>query len=352
MSIMIFLITLLALSVVIFVHELGHLLAAKKSGIAAPEFSIGMGPLLYKKKWGETDYCLRLFPIGGFVKLGGLDESIDSIPDSQNYYHKSFGARFLTIVAGSLMNIFLGWILYTAVFIGLGKPVPDPSIASVLKNSPAAAVGLMPGDRLISIEGDTIVNPATDFGARIKADPDHTFTVVIERNGDKKTVLVKPVLVKGAAQIGITFGQKIQPLSVLESISEALFETFRQVKGVFVSLDMLFTGKAGLKDLAGPVGILQFASVGLEKGFLSFLSVIAMISISLGVANLLPIPVLDGGHVVFLCIEKIIGKRLPQKVEVILTNIGAALLIALMVFIVGSDVMQWEARTSILKGFK
>ncbi len=348
-----FLITLLALSVVIFIHELGHLIAAKWAGIAAPEFSIGMGPLVVKKHWRGTDYCLRLLPIGGFVKLGGLDDSVDAVPEHENYYFKPFFWRFLTIVAGSLMNLLLGCFLYMVVFLGLGKAVTEPVVYSVLKDSPAATAGLIAGDRLISINNHPIQDPKKDFVTYIrKATANQSFDVVFERNGEKKDVKLTPAISNGTPQVGIQMNSKIVRLSVVQALNEGGRETLNQIKTVFSSLKMLFTGQAGIKDLAGPVGILQFASFGFEKGAYDFLAIIAMISISLGVANLLPIPVLDGGHIVFLILEKIMGKRLPKKVEAFLFNAGAILLISLMVFIVGNDIFQWKNRISILKGFK
>jgi len=341
-------ITILALGIVIFIHELGHLLAAKRAGIGVPEFSIGMGPKIFSWQGNETTYKLRLLPLGGFVKLSGLDEEEGPVPDALNYHKKTFSQRFLTIVAGAAMNILLGFVLFSILYATQGKPVLSPVIGSIVADSPAQLAGLQVGDKLLSIDTHPIKDVKKDFILYVRTHNQHPITLSIARADDIIETKITPT--GQPPQIGVGLSTELQKLNIFSGIAAGFKETVSQIAMTGITIKMLITGSAGLKDLAGPVGILQMASTGLHHSVAAFLGIMAMISIGLGTANLLPLPVLDGGHIVFLIIEKIRGKKLPQKVEATILNAGVVLLIGLMLLIIGNDVLHWKERTNLLNG--
>ncbi len=343
-------ITILALGLVIFIHEMGHLLAAKWSGIGASEFSVGMGPKLFGKRFGETEYNLRLLPIGGFVKIAGLDDQDGPVPPELDFYQKPFLARLATIFAGPFMNLILGFVIFSTIFAVYGGNKMTSKIDFIKPNSPAALAGLHPGDIIQAVDTTPVTDAKRDIIRLIRTSHNHPLTFKILRQSQVFTTVITPL---GAIpQVGITFATQSQAYSLPGAIQEGFFETGRQIQMVGLTLKMLISGQAGLKDLAGPVGILQMASMGFSRGFSIFLGIMGMISIGLGVANLFPLPVLDGGHIMLLCIEKIRGKRLAPKVEEWITNIGMGLLLALMLVIIGNDLLHWKDRIMLLKGLK
>lgn len=345
------LVTLIGLSIVIFVHELGHLLAAKRSGIGVLEFSIGMGPKVVSRRFGETRYALRLLPLGGFVKLAGMDEDEDkaTFPPSSHFQSRPMSGRMLTIVAGSAMNVFFGFVLFTLLFATTGKSVVSPMIEGVLPDSPAAEVGLQAGDLLLQIEGQTIQDVSQDFIARLQssAGPVH---IQVMRNEALFDVTILPKETEGRRQIGVRFAvaSDRQPVGFVDAVRLGFETTWMHVGMVFKTVGMLFSGQVHVKDMAGPVGIIQFATAGFSQGFAQFVGIVGMISISLGVFNLFPFPVLDGGHLVLLGIELVRGKPLSEKTTARIQQFGTVVLIVLMVLILFNDVSQWHARWKLL----
>ncbi|NQY74792.1 MAG: RIP metalloprotease RseP [Candidatus Margulisbacteria bacterium] len=350
---MTFLITIFALGLVIFLHELGHMLMAKRAGIGVYEFSVGMGPKVVSRQWGETLYSLRILPLGGFVKLAGLDDDDHhQAPADKNFNSKSIMARFLTISAGSIMNIILGFTIFVLMFTFIGVPRVNNVVKNVLKDSPAQSVGLQSGDIFLEINDHPITLPKRDIINTIHHSAGKPLKILVERQGNEQTLFITPKandMNPEIGLIGIVLDATITRYNPLKSIQLGAQETYTRVRLVFVSLSMLINGKAGLKDMAGPIGIIQIASFQLHQNFLSFLDIMALISISLGVINLFPLPVLDGGHLVLLLVEAVRKKRLNKKWENAINNIGTAILIALMVIVVINDVINWESRVGLLK---
>jgi regulator of sigma E protease len=343
-----FFITFLALGIVIFIHELGHLLAAKRSGIGVYEFSIGMGPKIYSFKSNETEYSLRILPFGGFVKLVGMDDKEDATIDpNQNFHEKPISKRFLTIAAGSIMNILLGFIIFIIIAFFVGTATPTNQIKTVFPNTPAAEAGLIANDKIVMINNNII----KDLIKTINKSPNIPLIFTIERDAKQFNITItpKPKKDQKTGIIGISFETETHKANIFTAISFGAKETIRQTKQVFITLSMLVKGSVNFKDMAGPIGIIQIASTLFNKGIVNFLNIMAIISISLGVINLMPFPVLDGGHIAFLGIEFLRKKKLNEKTETIINNTGAAILISLMVLIVINDILNWKERMLFLK---
>ncbi len=344
-------ITLIALGIVIFVHELGHMLIAKASGIGVLEFSIGMGPKVFSKKIKETTYSLRAFPVGGFVSVAGLDtDKKETIPDEINYYKKPFLNRFFTIASGSLVNILFGFLIFLVIFSLLGVPQATTTIDKIMPNSPAEKAGLVAGDKIIKINSNKINKIEKDFIPVIQHSGNKVLTIEIIRNSEPLILKVIPEIKhKKLGRIGIYFETKITHFNPISAFSYSIIETGKTIKLVFVSLWMLVRGEVSLNEMAGPIGIIQLASFQLNRGLLYFLNIMAIISISLGVINLFPFPILDGGHLVLLCLEFIMKKPLNQKIESIINNTGAVVLISLMILIIINDIFNWSSRVQLLQ---
>ncbi|MFC1770493.1 RIP metalloprotease RseP [Candidatus Margulisiibacteriota bacterium] len=341
-------ITLLALGLVIFIHELGHLLAAKYSGVGVYEFSIGMGPKLISRKYNDTEYSLRLFPIGGFVKLVGMDDQDnEQIDPEKDFHNKPLLNRFITISAGAIMNIIVGTLIFSLIAFLIGVATPTNEIKSILAESPAAKAGLKVSDRLFyknSSEVSYIISAINQSASK-------PIALTIERGNSSFQVSITPKLDKDRKKgmIGIVFQIFNKKVNPLEAMAIGLKLSTFYIKNVFITLSQLVRGGINFKHMAGPIGIIQMASAFLQQGLANFLNIMAIISVSLGIINLLPFPVLDGGHLLFLGIEFFRKKRLPEKTETVINNTGAAILIFLMSLIVLNDILNWKERMILLK---
>ncbi len=341
-------ITLIGLSVVIFLHELGHMLAAKRAGIGVSEFSLGMGPKLFSYKWGETEYTIRLLLLGGFVRLVGLDD--ESEQDAPNAYpNKSIIQRFWTIFWGPLMNLILGFLIFLVIFSYNG--IPDTGnlrVDGLTPNFPAEIAGVYKNDILLNIDGLKLesIRQLSQYLNQIQ---DQSTTLTVIRDGNEKIITMIPKKHQGKFVLGVSFSPVLKKGTVFEVCTHSIAMTKSYIFSVFIGIKMLVTGQASIKEMTGPIGIIQFASFNLNKGMMYFLNVMAMISISLGVINLFPFPVLDGGHIIMLGIEAIRGKKLNKKWFNLVNNIGAASLITLMILIIINDIRFWQDRVSLFK---
>lgn len=345
-----FFITIFALGFVIFIHELGHMWSAKRFGIGVYEFSIGMGPKLFSKKVDETEYSLRVFPFGGFVKLAGLDEDDDaSVDDDLNFKKKPLWQRSIVIAAGSIMNLILGFLIYSIVFSTQGIPESTSVVASVVDGSPAQEAGLLSGDVIESISNVSLNGKGKALVELVSKSNGEPLEIAFLRNQEMNRVSLTPKASGNGFVMGVALEVEHRRLNPFVAVVKGVDVTAQQVGLVFKSLGMLFSGGASLKQLTGPIGIVQFASFQFGESLSQFLNVMAMISISLGVINLFPFPVLDGGHLVFLGIEAVRRKPVSQKVEILISNIGAAILITLMVLVVFNDIRFWQFRSDFFK---
>ena len=342
------LITILALGFVIFIHELGHFLAAKRAKVGVSEFAVGMGPKIVSFNMGETLMSLRALPVGGFVRVKGLEDT-ENCAVEEDYREKSALSKASILAAGSFFNILLGIVIFTLIGLTHGKALITNEVDIVHADYPAQAIGIQPGDQITAINNTPVIDVQKDLMSVIKDSNGDAFLLSFLQNDIEQTVTVSAQLKDGAYVIGVGFKVTSEPMGVFESVGFGFKRTVVVIGQTFLGLKMLFTGEATLKDMAGPVGIVQLASAQFKTGLVAFFGLIAFISINLAIINLFPIPVLDGGHLLLLFIEVLRGKPLDKKTELIINNAAAACLIGLMVFIVFNDVINWTDRMNIIK---
>ena len=341
---------ILLFSILIFVHELGHFAAAKLSGVQVNEFSMFMGPALWKKQIGETLYSVRLIPIGGFCAMEGEDEDTDN---PRSFQKAAWWKRLIILVAGAAMNFLMGVILMFIVYMP-AQAVVEPVIASFEDFSTVDGEhGLQVGDRILELDGEKIY-VQSDFSLILSLNPGDYHDLVVERAG-KKVQLPNLLMEKhevtredGTTQWLFGMNFTLQELNFAGKIRYAWYQCLDTVRLVRLSLQMLITGQAGLSDMSGPVGIVQQMSTVAEASptaldaLLNMLYFGAFLAINLAVMNLLPIPALDGGRVVGLLItaavEGIIGKKINPKYEGYLHGAGMIFLLALMAVVMFKDI--------------
>ena len=335
------------LGVLIFVHELGHFVFAKLSGIRVERFSLGFPPRLIGKKIGDTDYCISALPFGGYVKMSGMiDESLDKEGvkgEPYEFMSKSIFTRFVVLVAGPGMNYLLAIIIFifATLFTGLAEPV-GPILSSVIPGEPAEQAGLKPGDRIVALN-DQQIKTWDQVVTIIHDSPGKEVKVTYERDKEIFTVVVVPTLdkINNFGLIGIAPEMKIRHATVFEAIGNGFAKAWELTRLVVTVLGKIIVGQIDVREgLAGPVAIAKMAGQSAQSGFGSLLIFTAFLSLNLGFINLLPIPVLDGGHVLFLVIEAIKGKPVSLKVRLVVQQIGMALLLALMVFFIFNDITR------------
>lgn len=319
---------------VILVHEFGHFAVAKLVGIKVNEFAIGMGPKIFQKKKGETEYTLRILPIGGYVKMEGEDESSN---DPRSFGKVSPVSRIAVVAAGAIMNFVLAIVILSIVSYGAG--MPTNKIERTLPNSPAEEVGIMPGDIISRINGKKINSWESIVNNINKSDPKEKMEIKVKRDGEEKTFYLQPKIEEGRTMIGIA------PASE-QSISTAIrggFEKTKMFLGLmFDFLGMVLKGKVSTRDLSGPVGVIHEVGVAAKLGIYNLLYILGFISINLGFFNLLPIPALDGSRIVFLLVELVRGKPIDPDKEGFIHFVGFVLLISLMLIVTYRDIIKFN----------
>ena len=355
--------TAIVLGVLILVHELGHFWAAKLVDIEVSRFSIGFGPKLVGFKPGETEYVISALPLGGYVKMEGMiDEEVTSAleggettedrrPSPRDFDAKPLWARFFVIFAGVLMNFLFAFVAFS--FIAHDRGVYEPIIGEVTEGSPAEAVGLLPGDAIRSVNGRR-TDDASDVSRVIQPRAGEQLRLTVERDGRTFEVDIVPAADRQWSEIArdsIDFGligvsfpggeESNRSLGVGESIAAGARETGSWIADVGVFFARLVTGRQSPKELGGPIVIGQLSGQMARAGFWPLLDFMAIISVNLAVLNLLPIPVLDGGHLLFLAIEGLRGGK-PVSVEQRLrfSQIGMLMVLGLMVWAFANDIMR------------
>lgn len=341
---------ILLFSFLIFIHEFGHFIAAKLSGVQVNEFSMFMGPAIFKKQKGETLYAIRCIPIGGYCAMEGEDGDSDN---PRAFGKASWWKRLIILIAGSGMNLIAGFLILFLVFAPSVQFI-TPVISQIEEGCALAGEnGLQVGDRFLEVDGEKIY-VQSDFSMILSLNGGDVHDLVIERNGEK--IVLNDFLMEkrefdngdGTTSLRYGFSFTIEDATFWNKLEYAWNTGIDTVRTVRLSLQMLLTGKAGLQDMTGPVGIVQQISdvaETSEDAFSAFLNVMyfgGFIAINLAVMNMLPLPALDGGRVVCLLlttfVEKIIGKKLDSKYEGYLHGVGMVLLLALMAVIMFKDI--------------
>lgn len=328
---------------IVFIHELGHFLLAKWNGIRVDEFSIGMGPRLWSKVKGETRYSLKLLPIGGSCMMGE-DDADDQSEGSFN--SKSVWARMAVVAAGAIFNFILAFIFAVILvgYCGYDKPV----ISGVVPGYAAEGAGMQEGDRIVRINGKKI-NLWREVSYYNMLHPGETLELVFERDGEKHEVTLEPQQDEnGNYLMGVMPPGKNEKANVLTAVQYGAYEVKFWITTTIESVSQLITGRLGADQISGPVGIVNIVdetyeeskSYGIVVVVMQMLNIGILLSANLGVMNLLPLPALDGGRLVFLIIEAIRGKRVPPEKEGIVHAIGMILLLALMVFVLFNDIQR------------
>ncbi len=326
--------------VLVTVHELGHFITAKMTGMRVDEFSIGFGPKIYQQKDGDTLYSLRIIPLGGYNKIAGMDP--DEPADEGSFKSKSIPARMLVILAGSIMNFILPVILFSSIFMvqGIEKPVEAPILGTVMEDKAADNAGLKAGDKILSINGSP-VKSWNEIVATLSNDGSKEVVLTAERNGVVSTYTMVPEFNKelGRPLIGITPQTVFEKPGFVDSIKMGFGYTKFVIFAMVDGLQKIITGKSPA-EVSGPIGVAQMAGEVAEKGILPLIGFVAFLSINLGVINLLPLPALDGGHFVLLVLEAVRGKPLGSKAMNTIQTIGVAIILAITIFSTFKDVTR------------
>ena len=342
------------LGVLIFVHELGHFLAARSVGMRVEKFYLGFNlfGLGLHKKWGDTEYGIGLFPLGGYVKVSGiLDESFDDSATGAPYEYQSKKSwqQIWFASAGVIMNFLLAIIIFTIITLkmGIGEVDNSPVIGQVLPDYPAYDTGLVEDDEIISVNGVNI-NNWDEMTSIIQ--PIIEEQVIIEWLHDgiilKDSVITKVSenIVSGkvvkVGMIGISKKINLREATIIESVQEGFRRTNFWFMVIVDSIKMLITGEASLKDVGGPIMIAQLTGESVKSGLLSFFNLMAIISINLAFLNILPIPALDGGHIIISLTEGIIRRKLPVKIKLGFQQIGVVLMLLLFVVVMFNDISR------------
>ncbi len=342
----------IVLGVLIFFHESGHFLIARLFGVGVEKFSLGFGPRLIGKKIGITDYRISAIPLGGYVKMIGEepDAKIDAADIPLSFTHKHVAKRMLIVAAGPVFNILLAVIIFLGIFLFAGMLVLKPSVGEVKPGSPAFAAGLKKGDLITAINGSAI-SSWDEMAEIINSSRGGVIRVALQRQESTLELDIAPERVTtqnifgeniqryivGITASGESFSKE---LNLFQAFSESLVQTYRVTELMVVIIAKLIKGDISTDTLGGPIMIAQMAGDSAKAGVGSLISFIALISINLAIINLLPIPVLDGGHLLFFLIEAIKGRPVSIKVREVAQQIGLFLLILLMILVFYNDITR------------
>jgi regulator of sigma E protease len=345
---------LVVLGVLVFVHELGHYLAARRCGVFVEAFSIGFGHSIagWTDKRG-TRWKVSWIPLGGYVRLHGQErpEHVDdevraSWRKGWTFHEKSVGARALIVAAGPIANFLLAFVLFSVLFATAGQPIAMPIIGEVLPNTAAARGGLLPSDRVIQIDGED-VHRFEDIQHIVIAHPGVAIDMLLQRGAGRLNLMVTPDArddghgvmtgVLGVRAATSEFVRLSPPRAIVAGVKQTLDVTRDTLAGVW----QMLSGKRGTEDLGGPLRIAQLSGQVAQLGIPSLITLIAVLSVNLGLINLFPIPVLDGGHLVFYALEAVRGRPIPTRAQEYGFRAGFALLIGLFIFATWNDLTHF-----------
>lgn len=346
----------LVLGILIFVHELGHFLFAKLFKVKVLKFSLGFGPKIFGKQYGDTEYVVSAFPLGGYVKMVGQGSDEQKVSEEDKdvaFVNKSVIQRFFIVLAGPLFNLLLPVLLFFMVYatVGIPEPVDSTVIGVVTENSPAEQAGIQAGDEILAING-VEVSGWGDVVHLVKESKGSEVSLDLHRNGETFFVQVTPT-VQGAKNI---FGEEVEKRHMIgiqhedriaytdaglfEALKAGVLQTWMYIYLTVLSFVKLFQQVIPASELGGPILIAQMAGEQMKAGWINLLYFMSLLSVNLGILNLLPVPVLDGGHLVFLTYEGLVRKPVNERVQIISQQVGIALLVLLMVFVFYNDIAR------------
>jgi regulator of sigma E protease len=341
----------IGLGLLIVFHEFGHFLLAKLSGVGVLTFSVGFGPKLWVMKKGETEYALSAFPLGGYVKMVGEDpdEEVKQADIDKSCAHKSLPKRIAIVVAGPGFNLLLAVFLFIVVFTFYGVPVMSTQVSGVEKGSPAERAGITKGDRIVAIDGEP-VKEWEELSKKIKGSGGRALNLQIRRGEEIINITVQPTQKEGRTIfgerkddwiIGIGSQVSIEKGNPGLAVVKAVVQTYEYSKLTLMAFYKMLLGDVSPRNIGGPILIAQMAGQQAQEGLGSFLAFLAVLSINLGVLNLLPVPVLDGGHLVFFLVEAVIRKPVSVKYREVAQQVGICLLALLMVYAFYNDIVRF-----------
>lgn len=341
-----------AFGVLVFLHELGHFLVAKKAGVGVLTFSIGFGPKILVRKYGETEYCVSAFPLGGYVKMVGEDprDEVDSMDRDRSFANKGLARRTAIVAAGPGANFLLAALVFLFVFMVFGVPYRTAEIGAVQPDSPAAAAGLQAGDRVVLV-GERPIVSWDELSGSVRASEgrpldlgmvrgEREFVVTLSpRRGQTQNLLGEPV---ETWLIGVQNAGSVE-VSRKNPLTAAWLAVVRTVEVSLLTVEVLVkmvVGRVDSANLGGPLMIAQMAGQQAQRGVPDYLFLVALLSVNLGVLNLLPIPMLDGGHLLFFLIEATRGRPLDTRQRERAQQMGLVLLLFVMVYAFYNDLAR------------
>ena len=333
-------------SILIFFHELGHFIAAKASGVMVYKFAFGFGPRILAFTKDQTEYAICLIPLGGYVKMAGemgqedVKEASEKVPEEQRFDKKTLGNRALIVGLGPFMNIVTAVVIFSLIFFVNGIPLVTNDISTVIENGPAEQAGILSGDKIIAIDSINMEDPDR-IADIINNSSGKKLQITLDRGGEIFDVFATPEYDDSYKKglIGITFEISVKKINIFTAFSKGLMTTGNIIKLIFSNTIEMVTGKVPV-EIAGPLGIAQMTGEAAKLGFLNLLYFTAILSIFIGLFNLLPIPILDGGHLLILAIEKLRGKPLePDKIN-LMYLIGISLMITVFIIATYKDILR------------
>ena len=343
---------LVVLGVLVFVHEFGHYIVARMCGVQVQTFSLGFGPKIVSKKWGPTEYCLSIIPLGGYVRLLGDDPKEEVTPEERgrSFLAQSVKKKIAIVVAGPVFNLLLALFIFVGVFMA-GVPILTSDVGEIQEGSAAAAGGMKNGDRIVAIEGKPITQ-WEEIRETLQKNGGRELHFVVERNGEKVDLRVTPMMKETKDVLGDSHPlwligilpkgtHIIKHYDPLTAATMGMQRTWDMMKLNVLGIIRLIQGRISSDAIGGPILIAQMAGQQANEGVMNVVLFIAILSINLGIINLFPIPILDGGHLLFFIIEGILGRPLSLKKREIAQQVGLFIIISLMVFAFYNDIMRF-----------
>jgi len=336
------LLAVVIIGVLVFFHELGHFLAAKAANMYVQEFALGMGPALISVQRGETKYSLRVLPVGGFLRVAGEEASAvgAAIPETRRYDKKTVLQRMIFVAGGSFMNFLLAALIFASIFMFVGVPSNQPVLGSVNEGWPAAQAGLQPGDRILRI-GDAAIATWPDLQRAITESAGQPLVFVLRRGEQEMSVLVTPQRDEATNRLLVGVSPKNERFDPLTAVFLGVREMAGLTAEILSVIGRMLTGRLPAEG-AGPIGMVVMVGEVARTGIANLLSFAAIISIQLGLFNLLPIPALDGSKLVFLALERLRGKPVDPEKENMIHLIGFVLLMVLIVLVTFGDLRRLD----------